>query len=53
MSDQIERLECVVKDCQAILTEYLTPDGPDADKTISYLLGILDGPQARDAMMRD
>lgn len=39
----------IIKDCQNILAEYLPPEGPNSDpkKTISKLLGILDGPRVR------
>lgn len=35
----------IITDCQAILAEYLPPDGIDAQTAISRLLAILDGPR--------
>lgn len=35
----------IVLDCQKILTEYLVPDGIDANQTLNRLLEILDGPR--------
>jgi hypothetical protein len=35
----------IIRDCQAILTDYLVPDGIDAPTAINRLLEILDGPR--------
>lgn len=42
----------IIRDCQHILAEYLPPEGPNSDpkETISKLLGILDGPRAREVL---
>lgn len=39
----------VTRQCQAVLTRYLVPDGIDANAAVSELLGILDGPPAKRA----
>jgi hypothetical protein len=39
----------IIRDCQAILAEYLPPDGITANDALNRLLEILDGPRARAA----
>jgi hypothetical protein len=47
---RIAELEAIIRDCQAILTEHLPPDGMSRKDAISLLLKILDGPRTRSAM---
>jgi hypothetical protein len=49
LRDQIRLWRGLVMDCQEILGRYLPPDGISADQAVSELLGLLDGPQWRDA----
>lgn len=49
LRDQIRLWRGLVMDCQEILGRYLPPNGIGADQAVSELLGLLDGPQWRDA----
>jgi hypothetical protein len=42
----------IIRDCQAILAEYLPPGGITGADAIDRLLEILDGPRARAALAR-
>lgn len=39
----------IIRHAQAILTQYLIPDGIDGPEAINQLLGLLDGPEQRAA----
>lgn len=39
----------LIKRAQDILAAFITPDGHDADRACSELLGLLDGPPWREA----
>ncbi len=44
-----EEQTIILRRAQAILTQYLIPDGIDAPEAINQLLGLLDGPDQREA----
>lgn len=37
--------ESIIEDCQSIMSDYLPPDGIDAQTALNRLLAILDGPR--------
>lgn len=50
--ERAEGLERVVVKAQGILGSYLPPDGISQDACINELLGLLDGPESREAIRR-
>jgi hypothetical protein len=47
----VEKMRKVIEDCQALLTRWIVPDSAISDADlINSLLGILDGPQSREAL---
>ena len=43
------KCDALIKSAQAVLAEHLPPDGMSAAEAINMLLGILDGPDQREA----
>jgi len=51
--NRLAELEAIIVDCQGILTDYLPPDGIDAQAALNRLLDILDGPRSRAALQQE
>lgn len=43
------KLDALVRQCQAVMVEYLVPDGINAEKAMARMIELLDGPEQRDA----
>lgn len=43
------KLDALVRRCQGVMVEYLVPDGIDAETAMAALIGLLDGPEQREA----
>jgi len=43
------KLDALVKQCQAVMVEYLVPGGIDAERAMARMIEILDGPEQREA----
>ena len=49
MKEALEKTNGIIIAAQSVLAEYLPPDGMSQDEAVNMLLGILDGPDQRDA----
>ena len=45
VDDLQETLACALKKAQAVLCQYLEPDGPNENQTVKRLFGILNDPE--------
>lgn len=43
------KLDALVRQCQAVMVEYLVPGGIDAEQAMARMIELLDGPEQRDA----
>lgn len=43
------KLDALVRKCQGVMVEYLVPNGIDAETAMAKLIGLLDGPEQREA----
>lgn len=43
------KLDALVRQCQAVMVEYLVPGGIDAEQAMARMIELLDGPEQREA----